>query len=185
MSELAKAQKKAMEDQGRLPGDWQVNDAADAVLEELLIEGGHKDLVEEGFSEFVENEERRYAAGLAGKVSRMDKETLAAQISNLQEIADQRGVELETLKAAAPVDRAVRKLVTEFFSELERKPRLLKLLRKVPLLRILFQGLADLLKVDLKFSSQEMSLELKEVVKSNVGCDSKGKKENDHQLMEM
>jgi hypothetical protein len=156
MNEISKAEKKAMEDQGRMPGDWQINDAADAVLEELLLAGGYKDLVDEGFFEFVSNEENRYEAGLAGKVSRLEKMAAKSLNRSVEEIAE-RDVELEGLKASVPVDGAVRKLVAEFFMELAKKPRLLKFLRKVPVLRHLFQSLADLLKVDLKFDSPEIS----------------------------
>ena len=155
MNEISKAEKRAMEDQGRLPGDWQINDASDKVLEELLLEGGYKDLVDEGFSDFVENEEKRYQAGLAGKVSRLEKMAAKSLNRSVEEIAE-RDVELADFKAAAPVDGAVRKLVTEFLLELVKKPRLLKLLNKVPVLRNLFQSLAALFKIDLKFSSPEV-----------------------------
>lgn len=195
MTDLEKAEKRAMEDQGRLPGDWVLNAVADEVLEALLVEGGFKNVVDEGFAEFVENEEKRYAAGLAGKVSRMEKQTLATQIRSLQEIADQRGVELEELKASSPVDGAIKKLVTEFFIELAQKPRLLKLLKKVPVLRNLFQSLADLLKVDLKFDSPEASPLVKKEVfghaaevpteNSVAASVSKGKKDKDDQGMEI
>lgn len=157
MNELSKAERKAMEDQGRLPGDWQINDAADEVLEELLLEGGYKDLVDQGFTEFVENEVMRYEAGLAGKVSRLDKEALASQISSLQAIADARGVELEEFKASASVDKAVSKLVTESLEFLDQKPRLLKLLEKVPVLRDLLRTMAQLLGVKMKWFSTEVA----------------------------
>lgn len=156
MTDLNKAKNKAMQDQGRLPGDWTINDAADAVLEELLVEGGHKDVVDEGFAEFVTNEKNRYAKGLAGKVSRMKKEVLASQIQSLQAIVDQRGVELVELKAVARVDGVVRKLVAEFLLKLTTKPLVLAAMEKIPVVRHFFQKLAGLLKIDLKFSSPKI-----------------------------
>ncbi len=193
MNELSKAEKKAMEDQGRMPGDWQINDAADEVLEELLLESGYKNLVDEGFSEFVENEAKRYAAGHAGKVSRMDKESLAAQIQNLKAIADQRDAELAEFKAAAPVDGAIRKLVTDFLKLLDRKAKFRAVVEKIPFVRDFLLGLAELLNIDLKFSSKENSPKLKEAdaldqkdfIEPNLGSDSKCKKENGDQPMEM
>jgi hypothetical protein len=157
MNELSKAEKKAMEDQGRLPGDWQINDAADEVLEELLLESGHKDLVDEGFTEFVENEEKRYRAGLAGKVSRMEKQTLATHIQSLQAIADERGVELDDLKASASIDGIIRKLVTDLLLLLKQRPRVFAALEKVPVLRDILRALAQHLGLKLKFSSREIS----------------------------
>ncbi|MFN9027762.1 MAG: hypothetical protein ACK5VX_16365, partial [Akkermansiaceae bacterium] len=103
-NELLKAEKKAMEDQGRLPGDWQCNDAADSALEELLIKGGFKDLVDEGFADFVANEEKRHQAGLAGKVSRMDMQTMATEINGLKSVIAERDSELEEIKSASLYD---------------------------------------------------------------------------------
>lgn len=155
MTDLVKAQEKAMEDQGRMPGDWVVNDAADSVLEELLVEGHFEKELEEGFAEFVANEERRYNAGVAGKVSRMEKETLAQQIRNLQTLADDRGAELTELKAAAPENSAIRKLVVDFLEMLAEKPHVMAMLRRVPVLRELFASLASKVGVKLDLGTVE------------------------------
>lgn len=176
MNELSKAETKAMADQGRLPGDWQINDAADAVLEELLLEAGYKDLIEQGFSEFVENEEKRYAAGLAGKVSRMERQTMAAQIRSLQAIADERGAELEAFRDAAKVDGVIKRLVVELLDFLRQQPRLLRILNKVPVLREITRNLARFSGVQLDFSSRDDSKEkVSEVVADAVAPGSKGK----------
>ena len=156
MTELVKAQKKAMEDQGRLPGDWMINDAADSVLEELLVEGGFKEVVDEGFSEFVANEEKRYAAGVAGKVSRMEKEVLATELRDLQKLVTAHGIELDELKAAASVGSAIQKLFNELLVMLKKHPRVLAVLRKPTVLRDFFQNLADLLKVDVNLVPKKM-----------------------------
>lgn len=76
IQELKKAERKALDAQGRGPGDWSINDVADSVLERLLEEAGHTKEIGEGFQEFGANEEKRYAAGQAGKVSKMEKEKL-------------------------------------------------------------------------------------------------------------
>jgi hypothetical protein len=86
-----------------MPGDWTINAAADAVLEELLVDGGFEKQVTEGFQEFVSNEEDRYGAGMAGRLAREDREGLAQEIRNLQELADERGDELAKLKADAGI----------------------------------------------------------------------------------
>lgn len=182
MNELSKAAKKAMEDQGRLPGDWQINDAADKVLEELLLEGGYNDFVYEGFLEFVENEEERYEAGLAGKVSRMEKAALATQIRSLQATADQRGAELDELNVTTSVDGAIRKLVTVFLQMLERKPKLLAAVEKIPVVRDFLLRVSELLKIDLKFASQETPQEkiteqIVEAVAADTASESDAKDE--------
>jgi hypothetical protein len=180
MNELSKAEKKAMEDQGRMPGDWQVNDVADSVLEELLVEAGFKDLVDEGFSEYIENEEKRYEAGLAGKVSRMDKQALASQIRSLQAMADERGAELEGFQNTASVDSTVRKLATDFLELLKQKPRLFGALQKVPVLREILRNLSLLCSVKLDFSAPDVSKEkVSEVVADAVAPGLKGKASSD------
>jgi hypothetical protein len=174
MNELSKAEKKAQEEQGRLPGDWQVNDAADSVLEELLVEAGFKDLVDQGFSEYVENEEKRYEAGLAGKVSRMDKQALASQIRSLQAMADERGVELEALKDAARVDGVIKRLATDLLVFLQLHPRFFRAAKKVPVLRSTLENLARFLDMKMDFSSPNVS-KVSEVVADTVAPVSKGK----------
>jgi hypothetical protein len=101
--QLGKEERKKLASQGRKPGDWTINAAADAALEELLVDGGFEKQVTEGFEEFVANEESRYGAGMAGRLAREDREGLAQEIRKLQELADERGVELAELKAAAGV----------------------------------------------------------------------------------
>jgi hypothetical protein len=101
--QLLKEEKKKLELQGRMPGDWTINAAADAALEELLVDGGFKKQVAEGFEEFVANEENRYGAGMAGRLAREDREGLAREIRILQELADERGDELAKLKADAGI----------------------------------------------------------------------------------
>ncbi len=178
MNELSKAQKKAQEEQGRPPGDWQVNDAADLVLEELLVEAGFKDLVDQGYSEFVENEEKRYEAGLAGKVSRMDKQALASQIRSLQAMADERGVELEALKDAAKADGVIKRLATDLLDFLQLHPRIFRAAKKVPVLRSTLENLARFLDVKMDFSSPDVS-KVSEVVADAVAPVSKGKASSD------
>lgn len=101
--QLRKEEKKKLETQGRMPGDWSINAAADAVLEELLVDGGFEKQVTEGFEEFVANEESRYAAGVAGRLGHKDREGLAQEIRKLQELADERGDLATELKAAAEI----------------------------------------------------------------------------------
>jgi hypothetical protein len=101
--QLLKEERKKLESQGRMPGDWTINAAADAVLEELLVDGGFEKQVTEGFEEFVSNEEDRYGAGMAGRLAREDREGLAREIRILQELADERGDELAKLKADAGI----------------------------------------------------------------------------------
>ena len=101
--QLLKEEKKKLELQGRMPGDWTINAAADAALEELLVDGGFKKQVAEGFEEFVANEEDRYGAGMAGRLAREDRAGLAQEIRNLQELANERGDELAKLKAGAGI----------------------------------------------------------------------------------
>lgn len=158
--ELNKAEQKAMEDQGRLPGDWQINDAADAVLEELLSQSGYKNLVDQGFSEYVENEEKRYEAGLAGKVSRMERHAMAAQIRILQVIANERGAELEASKDAAEANGVIRHLVTEFLVYLSQQPWLLEPLKKVPVIKDILLKLALFLNVQLELSPPDVAQDL-------------------------
>lgn len=101
--QLRKEERKKLESQGRKPGDWSINAAADAALEELLVDGGFEKQVTEGFQEFVANEEDRYGAGMAGRLAREDREGLAQEIRKLQELANERGDEATKLKAAAGV----------------------------------------------------------------------------------
>ena len=101
--QLLKEEKKKLESQGRMPGDWTINAAADAALEELLVDGGFEKQVSIGFEEFVANEENRYAAGMAGRLAREDREGLAQEIHKLQELADERGDQATELKAAAEI----------------------------------------------------------------------------------
>ncbi|MBE2204823.1 MAG: hypothetical protein IAE94_10845 [Chthoniobacterales bacterium] len=67
VKELEKGLNRAMERQGRPPGDWTINETADSLLESELREMGKVAEIEAGFKEFVENEERRYRDGVAGR----------------------------------------------------------------------------------------------------------------------
>ena len=96
--QLLKEEKIKMKLQGRTPGDWTINAAADETLEALLVEGGFKKEVTEGYSEFVENEERRYAAGMAGRLAREDREGLTKEIRKLNELTKSQKTDLERLE---------------------------------------------------------------------------------------
>jgi NADH:ubiquinone oxidoreductase subunit C len=65
--ELEKGLKRAMDRQNRPPGDWTINEEADLLLEAALRGRGKAAEVEAGFKEFVENEEKRYRDGVAGR----------------------------------------------------------------------------------------------------------------------
>jgi len=65
--ELEKGLKRAMDRQDRPPGDWTINEEADLLLEAALRGRGKAAEVEAGFKEFVENEEKRYRDGVAGR----------------------------------------------------------------------------------------------------------------------
>ena len=193
--QLCKEERKKLESQGRKPGDWAINAASDAALEDLLVDGGFEKQVTEGFEEFVANEESRYSAGMAGRLAREDREGLAKEIRKLQELADERGVELVKLKAdagiadqharedregltkeiqdlqelagkreaeltqfkaSAPVNRKIRKLVTDFLAMVADLPHVMATLKRVPVLRELFASLAPLVGVKLDLDSVDM-----------------------------
>lgn len=232
--QLHKEERKKLESQGRMPGDWTINAAADAVLEELLVDGGFEKQVAEGFEQFVNNEENRYSAGMAGRLAREDREGLALEIRKLQELADEREGELAKLKAdagiagrvaqvnsegltkeiqdlqeladereaelaklkaaagiadqharedregltkeiqdlqelagkreaeltgfnaAAPVNRKIRKLVTDFLVMVAALPHVMATLKRVPVLRELFASLAPLVGVKLDLDPVDM-----------------------------
>lgn len=99
-AELRKEEGRLEEAQGRMPGDWAINQVADEVLENLLVDAGYQQEVEEGFREFVENEEARYAAGMAGKLALNERAELSEEISRLQEIIDHQDTELENRKSS-------------------------------------------------------------------------------------
>lgn len=67
IKELEKGLKRAIDRQGRPPGDWTINEEADSLLEAALRALGKVAEVESGFREFVENEEKRYRDGTAGR----------------------------------------------------------------------------------------------------------------------
>jgi hypothetical protein len=67
VEELEKGLKRAMDRQDRPPGDWTINEEADLLLEAALRGRGKAAEVEAGFKEFVENEEKRYRDGVAGR----------------------------------------------------------------------------------------------------------------------
>ena len=96
--QLLKEEKKKMELQGRAPGDWKINAAADETVEALLVEGGFEKEVAEGYDEFVANEERRYAAGMAGRLAREEREGLTEEIRKLNELTKSQKADLERLE---------------------------------------------------------------------------------------
>jgi hypothetical protein len=76
---------------------------------------------------------------------------LGKQNQSLRELADLREAELSVFKAAAPVNRRIRKLVTDFLGMLAAKPDVMAMLKRVPVLRELFSSLALLIGVKLDF----------------------------------
>jgi len=66
-NELEKAESRALERQGRAPGDFTLNRKADKVLESALKELGYDELIDRGYQDFVENEKKRYATAIAGR----------------------------------------------------------------------------------------------------------------------
>jgi hypothetical protein len=88
---------------------------------------------------------------MAGRLAREDREGLAQEIRKLQELADERGVELTKFKSDAPVNIKIRKLVTDFLAMVAEKPQVMAMLRRVPVLREWFASLASLIGVKLDF----------------------------------
>lgn len=77
VKELEKGLKRAMDRQGRPPGDWTINEKADSLLEAALRDLGKVAEVDAGFREFVENEEKRYRDGVAGREPKETRKLLA------------------------------------------------------------------------------------------------------------
>ncbi len=109
-AELRKEEERLMKAQGRMPGDWAINQVADEVLEEYLVDAGYKREVEEGFREFVDNEDARYAAGMAGRLALEDRREMAEEISRLRDEAahiESLNDTIELLKLDAVKERTV------------------------------------------------------------------------------
>lgn len=87
VNELQKCLKRAMDRQDRPPGDWTINEEADRLLEDALRVNGKATEIEEGFAEFVENEERRYRDGGAGREPK-DGRKLAVLLKDDESVRD-------------------------------------------------------------------------------------------------
>ncbi|OJV22374.1 MAG: hypothetical protein BGO12_13400 [Verrucomicrobia bacterium 61-8] len=87
VKELERGLNRAMERQGRPPGDWTMNETADSLLESALRDMGKVAEIEAGFKEFVENEERRYRDGTAGREPK-DTRKLAGLIQDHESVAE-------------------------------------------------------------------------------------------------
>ena len=86
--ELDEAESMCRHRQGRRPGDWVVNEFADKILEELLIKDGWGAEVEDGFTEFVNHEDMRYEAGMAGRGAKNLKKVAGEmQLNEVQDLA--------------------------------------------------------------------------------------------------
>jgi len=129
LKELDDAEKECMTRQGRRPGDWTVNERADTVLEQLLVENGWGEHVEAGFTEFVENEMKRYAAGMAGREAKNLKK-IAGEMP-LEKVQDLAGSLLELQHKVTKMEQAaleqekeltrlrrLRELVVQFINRL-------------------------------------------------------------------
>jgi hypothetical protein len=90
-------------------------------------------------------------AGIADQQARANSDRLTNQIQSLRELADLREAELSVFKSAAPVNRRIRKLVTDFLAMVAEKPDVMAMLKRVPVLRELISSLASLVGVKLDF----------------------------------
>lgn len=109
--ELDDAESECKKRQGRRPGDWVVNEFADKVLEKLLIKGGWQTEVEDGFTAFVDNEVKRYEAGMAGRGAKNLKNV--ARDMQLNEAQDLAGSLLEFKQALNKAEQAGLKMQKE------------------------------------------------------------------------
>lgn len=136
--ELDDAEKECKERQDRRPGDWTVNERADAVLEQLLVKDGWGKQVDAGFTEFVENEIKRYAAGMAGREAKNLKK-IAGEMP-LQKVQDLAGSLLELQHKVTKMEQAalkqekelkglrrLRELVVRFIDRLLETAKIAKL----------------------------------------------------------
>lgn len=107
--ELDKGLQRAIRRQNRPPGDWSINEEADRLLEQALRQLGRDQEINEGFAEFVANEEQRYRKGVAGRepkdarrlaVLLKEGETVIVGIERLQQ-TEQRVAGLERQLAVA------------------------------------------------------------------------------------
>ena len=81
---------------------------------------------------------------------------MTKEIQDLQELAGKREAELTQFKASAPVNRKIRKLVTDFLAMVADLPHVMATLKRVPVLRELFASLAPLVGVKLDLDSVDM-----------------------------
>jgi len=92
VTELKKAEARALHRQGCLPGDWEINEFADSVMEEAMRQEGLGSYIEQGFQEFLAHEILRHESGFGQKLSAREmaekKKSLAAEIGQLQDVKD-------------------------------------------------------------------------------------------------
>jgi hypothetical protein len=115
VNELEKGFKRAMDRQGRPPGDWTINEEADRLLEDALRTSGKETEIEAGFAEFVQNEEKRYRDGGAGREPK-DGRKLAVLLRDDESVGDA----IERLKRAEEIqaiEQALRPSGGETLSE--------------------------------------------------------------------
>jgi hypothetical protein len=136
VNELEKGLKRAMDRQGRPPGDWTINEEADRLLEDALRMSGKSDEIEAGFAEFVENEVKRYRDGGAGREPK-DGRKLAALLRDDESVEDailrlKRAAEIPAIEehlkpdvGESLVDAALR------VAELAGKPQVEKIVERV------------------------------------------------------
>ncbi|MEI6607806.1 MAG: hypothetical protein WCP35_21090, partial [Verrucomicrobiota bacterium] len=94
--------------------------------------------------------------GMADQHAREDRDGLTKEIQELQELAGKREAELTGFKVAAPVNRKIRKLVTDFLVMVAALPHVMATLKRVPGLRELFASLAPLVGVKLDLDPVDM-----------------------------
>ncbi len=140
--ELDDAESECKKRQGRRPGDWVVNEFADKVLEKLLINDGWQPEVEDGFTAFVDNEVRRYEAGMAGRgVKNLKKIAGEMQLNEVQDLAGSLLDLRQELKKAQQAEieitkelkslRLLRELMQRFWDRLISTGKMVKLLELV------------------------------------------------------
>jgi hypothetical protein len=139
LKELNDAESVCMQRQGRRPGDWVVNEMADKILEELMIQDGWCIEVDDGFAEFVDHEVMRYEAGMAGRGAKNLKKVagemqlneaqdLAGSVLDLRQVLKKaKQAELELEKELKGL-RRLRELMRQFLDRLVSTGKMVKLL---------------------------------------------------------
>lgn len=89
VDQLKDAERRALERQGCLPGDWEINAFADELMEEALRGEGLDKYIESGFEEFLDHEILRHQSGFGEKMSAKEmaerKTALAMEIGQLED----------------------------------------------------------------------------------------------------